>query len=162
MRGHAHGHICQLADQLEHVYDTRSWTYRTQHHLLLDLGRRFTTTPTTPAPRRLPAMPAGQCCNNAARYAHARHEHGLVYAEGFALDVAGAYLPHAWCVRPDGSVLDPTWQNAPGRAYIGMLVADRRLWPVEGGGLLEDFRRLLPILRDGLPQQALAVYGRPL
>lgn len=59
-------------------------------------------------------------------------------------------------------MLDPTWDDDPGRAYIGIAVADPRLWPYDGGGILHDFDRMLTVLRDGFPHNALADLGRPL
>lgn len=109
-------------------------------------------------------MPARLCYSNAARYALAHRDEGFVYTEGFACTPVGpaVYLPHAWVVRPDGTGLDPTWHDTPGRAYIGIPVADFRLWPVESGGLLQDFPRHLPLLRDGFPLNAVAERGRTL
>lgn len=109
-------------------------------------------------------MPDRLCYSNAARFALAHRGDDFIYAEGFALTHVGTdfYLPHAWVVRPDGTVLDPTWDDEPGRAYLGVAVADPRLWPVDGGGLLQDFERALPLLRDGFPPDALADRGRPL
>ncbi|MEY9839388.1 hypothetical protein [Streptacidiphilus sp. EB103A] len=88
----------------------------------------------------------------------------MVYAEGFAQTHPGLgiYLPHAWIVRTDETVLDPTWDDAAGRAYLGLPIADCRMWPVEGGGLLQDIDRVLPLLRDGFPSSALADHGLPL
>ena len=71
-------------------------------------------------------------------------------------------LPHAWIVRADGTVLDPTWDDAPGRAYIGIPLANSRLRPVDGGGLLQDFDRTLPLLREDIPRSALGDPGCPL
>lgn len=155
-------HIRQHAQLSGDVYRvTDSWSHRSPFHLLLALGRRFTPAP---SPDDLVGMPARLCYRNAARYALAHRDDGFVYAEGFALTHAGAgvYLPHAWVVGPDGTVLDPTWDDAPGRAYIGIPVADSRMWPVDGGGLLQDFERTLPLLRDGFPLHAVADLGRPL
>nr|WP_024126848.1 hypothetical protein [Streptomyces sp. F2]AHE39612.1 Hypothetical protein pFRL4_379 [Streptomyces sp. F2] len=137
------------------------WRYRSQYHLLLALGRRFAPTP---RPEGLIGMPDRLCYSNSAQYAKEHQEESLVYAEGFALTHAGLdfYLPHAWTVRPDGTVLDPTWDDEPGRAYVGIAVTDPRLWPFDGGGILQDFDRMLPVLRDGFPRNALADLGRPL
>ncbi|MFD8727776.1 hypothetical protein [Streptomyces sp. NPDC059611] len=137
------------------------WSHQSQFHLLLTLGRRFTPTP---RPEGVVGMPDRLCYSNSAQYATEHPEGGLMYAEGFALTHVGTdfYLPHAWTVRPDGTVLDPTWDDEPGRAYVGIAVADSGLWPLDGGGIIHDFERLMPILRDGFPQNALADRGRPL
>ena len=155
-------HIRQHAELSEAAYRIpEGWSYRSQFHLLLALGRRFTPTS---SPDDLIGMPDRLCYSNAARYALAHRDEGLVYAEGFALThhELDFYLPHAWVVRPDGTVLDPTWDDAPGRAYVGIAIADSRLWPVDGGGLLQDFDRTLPLLRGGFPRNVLAELGRPL
>lgn len=155
-------HVRQHAELSEAAYlAPESWTYRSQFHILLALGRRFTPTP---SPDDLIGMPDRLCYGNAARYALSHRDEGVVYAEGFALTHAGLdfYLPHAWVVRPDGTVLDPTWDDAPGRAYVGIPIADSSLWPDDGGGLLNDIDRTLPLLRDGISRHALADLGRPL
>ncbi|WP_416963450.1 hypothetical protein [Streptomyces sp. Agncl-13] len=155
-------HIRQHAELSETAHrKPENWRYPSQFHLLLTMGRRFTPTS---SPGSLIKMPDRLCYSNAARYALAHRDEGLVYAEGFALTHAefDVYLPHAWIVRPDGTVLDPTWDDAPGRAYVGIPIADSRLWPVDGGGLLQDFGRALPLLRDGFPRNTLADLGRPL
>ncbi|WP_372407481.1 hypothetical protein [Streptomyces luteireticuli] len=154
--------IRQHAELSGHAYKTPGhWAYPTPFHLLLALARRFTAVP---SPHDLVGMPDRLCYSNAANYALAHRGQGLVYAEGFALTHAGLdfHLPHAWCVRPDGTVLDPTWDDAPGRAYVGVPVADPLMWPVDGGGLFADFGRTLPLLRDGFPEAAIANVGRPL
>ncbi|MFF7476998.1 hypothetical protein [Streptomyces sp. NPDC008092] len=155
-------HVRQHAELYTSAHRVHAnWCHPSQFHLLLDLGRRFIPAP---SPDDLIGMPDGACYSNAAMYARTHRGEGVVYAEGFALTPAGldVYLPHAWVVRPDGTVLDPTWDDAPGRAYVGIPVADPRLWPVDGGSLLQDFHRTLPLLRDGFPPDALADLGRPL
>ncbi|MEU0900054.1 hypothetical protein [Streptomyces massasporeus] len=70
-------------------------------------------------------MQAHHCYSNAARYAYEHRHTGLVYAEGYALpDGVDFPLAHAWCVRPDGTAVDPTWADKPGRAYIGVAFRD--------------------------------------
>ncbi|WP_328688160.1 hypothetical protein OHA74_52975 [Streptomyces phaeochromogenes] len=101
-------HIRQHAELSEAAYRTpEDWRYRSQFHLLLALGRRFTATH---SPDGLIGMPDRLCYSNAARYALAHGDEGLVYAEGFALthSESAFYLPHVWIVRPDGTMLDPT------------------------------------------------------
>ncbi|MFB7836167.1 hypothetical protein [Streptomyces sp. NPDC056056] len=108
-------------------------------------------------------MPNRQCYMNAARYAQDHPEEQLLYAEGFArMQRMDLDLAHAWCVRPDGTVLDPTWDTAPGRAYVGIALKDPTLWPLDGGGVLSDMERTLPLLMKGIPTDALALRGRPL
>ncbi|MCZ0984152.1 hypothetical protein O1L60_46175 [Streptomyces diastatochromogenes] len=103
------------------------------------------------------------CYSNAARYARDHRSEGLVYAEGFALPGGVDFpLAHAWCVRADGTVLDPTWADTPGRAYIGVAFRDPQRWPYDGGGILQDPDRSYSLLKDGLPEDSLLPAGRPL
>ncbi|MGX1810885.1 hypothetical protein ACWIGI_34635 [Nocardia sp. NPDC055321] len=132
------------------------WVYRSSYHLLLDLGRFFVSGPRPPG---IAKMPDRLCYENAA--ATARAHHGLLYTEGLATPSVASALPleHAWCVTPDGSVIDPTWESA-GAVYFGVALADSTMVPTGGGGLLSDFDRCLPLLRDGLPAAALATFHR--
>lgn len=138
--------------------DRPGWAYRSVPHLLLEQGRLF-----TPAPRAgdVPALPASLCYANAAMIARAYD--GLIYAEGVALLAdQPVQLEHAWCVQPDGTVADPTWDDGAAAAYLGLPITDVRLWPIDGQALLADFARFRPLLENGLPDGALARIGRPL
>lgn len=53
---------------------------------------------------------------------------GLRYAEGFALSSMGLWFHHAWCVMPDGLVLDRTWDQ-PGQRYVGVIIDKLTLEP---------------------------------
>lgn len=57
-----------------------------------------------------------ECYRNAGTLALAHPE--LTYVEG----VATSFIPtaHAWCVTPDGQVVDPTWANPGQCAYLGI------------------------------------------
>ncbi|WP_228821316.1 hypothetical protein [Nocardia farcinica] len=149
------------AELVEQIRQGRSeWRYLSIYHLLLRHGRSF-----IPAqrPSSVTKLPERHCFHNAARTAAARP--GLVYAEGFAGAVVGSSvvpIQHAWCVWPDGTVLDPTWDQ-PGAAYVGVAVQARLLWPDHRrDGLLADFQRSLPLLQHGIPEAALIELGDPL
>jgi hypothetical protein len=143
-----------------HYYGTEDWVFPTRYHLLLDHGRRFTATP---PPTDLADMEPRLCYSNAARYARAHRPDGLVYAEGYALPQGVDFpLAHAWCVRPDGTVVDPTWADAPGRAYIGVAFREPQRWPKDGGSILRDPARSHSLLKGGLLEDALVPVGRPL
>ncbi|MFE6921633.1 hypothetical protein ACFVAV_11350 [Nocardia sp. NPDC057663] len=163
-----------LVDALEHVvvdyirmnadivdrnrYGDPEWSYRSAYHLLLDHGRFFTPTA---RPSDVSKLPDRFCYQNAVTTAYAYGDHGLLYAEGFACSRAAAGIPiqHAWCVLPDGTVVDPTWEPTAD-VYFGVAVTDPALWPSDGGGLLSDFERCLPLLRDRLPADMLGSVGR--
>ncbi|MFC9433741.1 hypothetical protein [Nocardia sp. NPDC057030] len=142
----------EIVDQSAH--GRPEWQFRSAYHLLLQHGRFFTARSRPP---QVPKMPDGFCYRNAAHTAESHPELGLVYTEGFAFHILP--VQHAWCVSPDGIVVDPTWEE-PGCAYFGVAVADRSLWPTGGGGLLSDIDRCLPLLRSGIPGSALAGLGR--
>ena len=54
-----------------------------------------------------------QCFENAFKYAQ---EHGVTYVEGWAVNIIPTQ--HAWCIAPDGRIIDPTW-GSEGRDYFG-------------------------------------------
>lgn len=153
-------YLREVARLSEGNYMTEDWVFPTQCHLLLSHGRRFTATP---PPSDLVGMPDRYCYSNAAQYALEHRHTGLVYAEGYALPYGVDFpLAHAWCVRPDGTVLDPTWDDAAGRAYVGVAIRDPQRWPRDGGGVLQDPERGFPLLKGGLPEGALVTLGRPI
>ncbi|WP_181786145.1 hypothetical protein [Streptomyces phytophilus] len=98
--------IRQIAEPLG-IAGGAGWAHPTQYHLLLAHGRLFTHKP---RPADVQKLPDRDCYYNAAKIARAHRDHGLVYAEGYATTNAFP-LPHAWCVRPDGVVVDPTGTN---------------------------------------------------
>lgn len=62
-------------------------------------------------------LPRKQCFKNAFVLASS-NPGGLAYVEGLAL-TSGIPLHHAWCVDPDGNVIEPTWPDL-GQAYFGV------------------------------------------
>jgi hypothetical protein len=153
-------YLRDVAKLSEGQYDTEGWAFPTHCHLLLSHGRRFTTTQ---PPTDLVGMEPRLCYSNAARYARVHSPAGLIYAEGYALPHGVDFpLAHAWCVRPDGTVVDPTWADTPGRAYIGVAFREPQRWPHDGGGILQDPERSYPLLKGGLSEGTLLPFGRPL
>lgn len=131
--------------------------YATPEHLLLahgrlfDLGRR---------PADIGKMRDRFCFQNAAT---AARRHGLLYAEGiavFSVTSGFACLPHAWCVTSHAAVVDPTWDDGAGQAYLGITLADPDLWPTDNRGLLHDHQRSAFLLRGELSLDSNASLGR--
>ncbi|GEM_PF-2081179 len=77
---------------------------------------RFFDAPAGARPAGVPTMPPRDCFTNAATLAESK---GWGYAEGYAL--RGFPTHHAWCVTPEGRVVDATW-DPPGDAYFGVAI----------------------------------------
>ncbi|SDU67463.1 hypothetical protein [Amycolatopsis keratiniphila] len=147
------GQVVDLRSRPEHL------RYPSTEALVISVGRWFTPATLPPGHSR---GPHGLCFANAT--SHSRR-HGLSYVEGFALTDAGLVAPHAWCAHPDGTVEDPTWDDA-GRAYLGIAFTPDYLAEFEArrGAVtvlfdqhLDDMR----LLREGLPENAFADSGIP-
>lgn len=123
------------------------WVHRSVYEFVAVHGHWF-----TPAalPARVRPLPERQCFANAAA-TEQKHPH-LAYTEGFAV-AAGSPVPtaHAWCTDADGHVIDPTWSQLGGSAYLGIVLPSNlrprapRYW-----GVLEAPDSLYPLLRSGL------------
>ena len=98
---------------------------------LLDYGREYEYRP---RPDWLPRMTPRLCFFNsmALMMSEEGAEHGLSYCEGY---VCGSNLPinihHAWTIRPDGIVVDPTlpeeeWDEDE-ISYFGIAITDLEL-----------------------------------
>ncbi|MFE2729308.1 hypothetical protein [Kitasatospora sp. NPDC059327] len=132
-------------------------------------GRLFTPAPwpTRGAPR--PAA-AGRCHPSTLR---AARQVGAVYVEGFAYAHCAAY-PHAWCARPDGTVLDPRWPDGAAAAYLGVPMTitfveafqQRILTPTAFVRVFDDqvqaVRDAARIFTGGVPARALVDVGQAL
>lgn len=79
-----------------------------------------------PLPRAVKPMTPKHCFDNALRLS--RRRRGFRYVEGYALGVIPVH--HAWCVDPEGYVIDPTWAsitpdmvdgNDIGTSYFGVV-----------------------------------------
>ncbi|WP_331759145.1 hypothetical protein [Streptomyces anulatus] len=154
------GYLRQMARLSEVGYNTGRWVYPTEYHFLLARGRRFTPAP---PPADVEGMKPKLCYSNAAQYVRQHQHTGLLYAEGYALPAQGVVpVGHAWCVRPDGAVIDPTWTDAPGGVYIGVAVRDAARWPRNGDGILHNPGAARGLLTAEVPEGVLAPWGRPL
>jgi hypothetical protein len=79
--------------------------------LALEFGREWPHS--EPAPR---LGQRGRCFANAMQHARIND---WVYVEGWACTGGlGLALEHAWCLRPDGTIMDPTWDD--GHDYFGI------------------------------------------
>lgn len=75
------------------------------------------------------------------------------YAEGFATTAANPFpVHHAWIVRSEGHVIDPTWND--GEDYFGIVfplkVVSAIICAKRFYGVLEDWDNQNPILRQRL------------
>ncbi len=62
------------------------------------------------------------CYANAAQLALG--EPGLLYCEGYAVSSEMPLaLHHAWCLTPNGEVVDPTWERSDRCVYLGIAYA---------------------------------------
>ena len=105
-------------------------------------GRGF-----APQRDRVPLMRAKRCFANAFSLALRR---GLIYVEGYAMVARRFPWLHAWCVRADGLVLEPTWGD--GFAYFGVpldlgYVARFRRRRREIGSVIDDYPGF-PLIRE--------------
>jgi hypothetical protein len=81
------------------------WVENPLARFLLTHGRDYRADKTTFKGRR---MRAQECFRNATLMG--RRDPSLTYVEGF-LSFLGVPIHHAWLVRPDGRVVDPTLSN---------------------------------------------------
>lgn len=91
----------------------------------------------------------------------------LTYVEGYAIrDGLLLPLPHAWVMTPEGTAIDPTWENNRG-CYLGVafntdwlmeLLSDRaaRGWADENSVFEGNYLEQFSFLQEGLPPAALA------
>ncbi|WP_432184923.1 hypothetical protein [Streptomyces tendae] len=135
-----------LVSRLDHD-GTAGWKYQSVYELVAACGRWY-------IPAALPAgirgLPERQCFANAAA-TEREHPH-LAYTEGFAV-AANSPLPtaHAWCTNADGHVIDPTWSDHEGGAYLGIaLPTHLRPRAPHNWGVLEAPDSLYTLLRNGL------------
>lgn len=126
------------------------WVLNSLHHAIMRYGRVFGSP--VKLDRVFDDRKKGQCYMNALHAALRYRD--LTYVEGMAFD---GLIPiqHAWLVRRDGSVLDPTWGYRPNAVYVG--IPFRTTWALDRVvaldhyGLLEDINP-----RRGLPKAALS------
>ena len=90
------------------------------------------------------------CYMNAGRLAQEHAE--LAYCEGFAVQPGLIAVHHAWCLTPDGGVVDVTWPFNPGTQYWGIALSTEFL--------LESLMKteVWGILGEHVPREMLLVH----
>jgi len=84
---------------------------------LFKYGRAFIAAA---LPKDIRKTPNGHSFDNSLRLATRRHP-ALTYAEGKASSaIEGSLIEHAWCVTPDGVVVDPTLEHPEQHEYFGV------------------------------------------
>lgn len=125
------------------------WRYPHPYALVLDQGAEYTEI--APKPKGARWGQPKQCYWNAYRYATRYPE--LRYCEGYALPI---HISHAWCLTPDGRVVDPTLRQAPGPSqieYIGIPlkldIMNAYISRTDGevGSVIEDWKGKYPLLK---------------
>ncbi|MGW7571915.1 hypothetical protein ACWGJV_37315 [Streptomyces tendae] len=126
---------------------TAGWKHRSVYDLVAVHGRWSTPAP---LPAEVRPRPERHCFANAA--ATEREHPRLAYTEGFAVPTDSPVpTAHAWCTDPAGRVIDPTWPELGGSAYLGIrLPSHLRPRPPHNWGVLEAPDSLYPLLRNGL------------
>jgi hypothetical protein len=126
------------------------WVLNSPHHAVMRYGRIFGSA--VKLDRIFEDKKKGMCYMNALHAALRYRD--LTYVEGYAYD-GTIPIHHAWLVRRDGRVLDPTWGYRPDAVYVG--IPFRTTWALDRVvaqdryGLLEDIDP-----RRGLPKAALS------
>lgn len=89
---------------------------------VLQHGRAFQAAP---RPKGVRKQRDKMCFSNAFHLAESK---GYIYVEGWAISFIPAH--HAWCVTPDGIVVDPTWRKPEGASYFGVPFRKEYLYKV--------------------------------
>lgn len=125
----------------------RGWLYDGPNHFVLSHGHVGGLRTLTPDGA---SGTLKECYSNAGQLAI--DNDGLTYVEGIAT-TAIIPLSHAWCVDPEGRVIDPTWFDHEETDYFGVEFATRYLIEetlrTETWGVLweNECRPNLPLLR---------------
>jgi len=122
------------------------YAYKGPADLVLQRGTVFTPSPFPRQYARSQGVPQ-HCFDNA--YVLATRTRGrLRYVEGYAAGIIP--VEHGWCVDVDDRVVDPTWPDGVGVAYLGIVVdleVVRRARRTENASALFDWQRRYPLCR---------------
>ncbi|MDS0140609.1 MULTISPECIES: hypothetical protein [unclassified Amycolatopsis] len=153
--------VRRLASVAQQAVLPSGWRYPNVPAFLAAHGRLFRpTAEPVPSDRR---GRVGECWFNAATYAD---RNGVVYVEGWATEVFGWEIPHAWCASGEEAV-EPTSGWEGDFVYLGVPFADefrRSVHRRNGvGSLLWEFAAAKDLLEFGPPAGAVVPdVGRPL
>lgn len=107
----------------DHVRQMATSSNGTQLDVYLEAhGRFFVPAPLPPgSPQLMHAVLHQADCYMKSRLL-AQDDQSLDYAEGWALAPDGVPTRHAWCVDPEGRVVDAEWPTPEALTYFGVVV----------------------------------------
>lgn len=106
--------------------------YAGRDEVLTRHGRLFEWAPGT-VPADVGEAAPGMCYREAGMLATTEPER-FTYCEGYACDVGGMPVAHAWVVDREGRVIDPTWEGfveergTEEREYFGVAISYERVY----------------------------------
>lgn len=139
-----------------------NWCFNSLEALVLNHGRFM---PYAPLPDSVEQGFIKECftCSQDLVFAHSE----LTYVEGYAThERLPLAVPHAWAITQEGAVVDSTWR-LEGGLYFGIALNKNWMLDFLGNrlsqgnnthrGIFEgNYQESFSLLRDGLPEEALA------
>ena len=144
----------QEADLIDKLNSRSEFRYKSIQRLILETGQPFSNRIKSP----FKGEPKS-CFKNCFQ---ARWEYPqLSYCEGFAIDDdLNLAISHAWLINDAHEVIDPTWDDAPGCTYFGVVfhhefVIEIAMITKRFGILNNDLMNDRKLQRQGFPDGAL-------
>jgi hypothetical protein len=111
-----------ISDYIGRLFYGTNPSYFCPENALLAYGKRMEVV--VERPTRIPPGRKRECYANCVKaLLSERTPADLFYAEGYATDTGGLWVPvqHAWLVDGQGQIIDPTWDDAADHTYFGVV-----------------------------------------